>query len=597
MKKFSQSTNYKNLSFYELVRELWIHISFKRRIEIGILFVLMLISSFAEIVSIGAVLPFLSVLIQPENLFANPNIHYLREIMDINSPNELILPLTILFACSALISGFMRWLLLLTQTRLGFAIGAELSISIYNRTLYQPYSVHLARNSSEVISGISIKANQVVQNALIPILTILSSAIMLIFILITLAAIEPKVAFSIFFVFGLIYLVVILLTQKKLKQNSLCISIQHNLVIKALQEGLGGIRDVLLDGTQDVYSKVYSSAVVPLRRAMANVQIISNSPRFAIESLGMVFIAFFSYYLTKQPGGINSAIPILGAIALGAQRLLPVMQQSYSAWTSIKGSHSSLVDALYLINQPYPENSNKSNSFPIHFEREIQLNKISFSYTNVSPFILKEIDLKILKGSVIGIIGDTGSGKSTLIDLIMGLLISSKGSLKVDGIEVNSINLRSWQSHIAHVPQNVFLSDSTIAENIAFGVPLSKIDFNRVRIAANKAQIADTIENWDKQYDTFVGERGVRLSGGQRQRIAIARAFYKNADVIIFDEATSALDNDTENAVMQSIEMLGAAFTVILIAHRLTTLKKCTEIIRLHNGIIQKIGSYQDLIK
>ena len=582
-------------SLLQLLRRLWLHINLQRRMQFGALFFLMTAASLAEVISIGAVLPFLGVLTAPEGVFEHQLMRPLIQLFNLSEPKELLLPLTIVFAFAALFSGAMRLLLLWVQTRLSHAIGADFSISIYRRTLYQPYAVHLARNSSEVISGIQSKANSLVHYVVLPVLTIVSSTMMLLAIMGTLIVIEPTVAFLSFTGFGAIYVAVIYASKKRLAQDGQRISREHNQVLKALQEGLGGIRDVLIDGTQSVYCKIYRDADLPLRRAQANVQIIGVSPRFGIEALGIVLIAVLAYSLAGRPGGVASAIPILGALALGAQRLLPVLQQSYSSWVAMRGGQASLSDALDLLDQPLPDYVEISST-PIPFRHEIVLNNLVFNYTTPGPLVLQGLGLNIPKGSRIGFIGSTGSGKSTLLDIIMGLLQPTEGSLAIDNVVITPQNHRAWQKHIAHVPQTIFLADTTIAENIAFGVPLEKIDYSRIRQAAQKAQIAETIESWSGKYNTVVGERGVRLSGGQRQRIGIARALYKQVDVIVLDEATSALDNDTERAVMQAIEGLNDKITILMVAHRLTTLKNCTQIVELGDGVVKRIGTYADII-
>ena len=580
-----------------LLLRLWLHISPRRRAQFVLLLVLMVSASFAEILSIGAVLPFLAVLTAPERIFQLPAAQPLIHAVGITSATQLLLPLTITFAVAALLSGAMRLLLLWASTRLSFATGADLSISIYRRTLYQPYSVHVARNSSEVISGISTKANGVIYSIIVPLLTLISSTIMLIAILIALLSVDPIIALAAFGGFGLIYAFIIKLTQNQQLLNSQCIARESTQVIKSLQEGLGGIRDVLIDGSQGAYCQIYRNADHPLRKAQGNSSFISASPRFGIEALGMMLIALLAYLLARQPDGIAKAIPVLGALALGAQRLLPVLQGAYSSWSGIQGGQVSLLDTLELLDQPLPDYVDQPPAKPLPFLKEINLNNLSFRYTDQTPLVLNNLNLKISKGSRIGFIGVTGSGKSTLLDLIMGLLQPTAGTIQIDAEPLTPANNRAWQAHIAHVPQAIFLADSTIEENIAFGVPKNKIDSDRVKQAAEQAQIADIIETWPKKYQTFVGERGIRLSGGQRQRIGIARALYKQANVIIFDEATSALDNDTEQAVMQAIESLGADLTVLIIAHRLTTLKNCDQIVELGDVGIKRIGSYEEIVK
>lgn len=580
-----------------LLSRLWLHIAPRRRAQLLLLLVLMILASFAEIVSIGAVLPFLGVLTSPVKVFDHALAQPIIQALGLTEPSQLLFPFTIAFSIAALMAGTIRLLMLWASTRLSFATGSDLSISIYRRTLYQPYSVHVARNSSQVINGISVKATGVIYNIVVPVLTLISAGIMLIAILVAMFVVEPIITLAAFGGFGAIYAFLILVTRSQMMTDSQRIARESTNVIKSLQEGLGGIRDVLIDGNQAAYCQIYRNSDHPMRRAQGNSYFISQFPRYGMEALGMILIAILAYYLAQQTDGIAKAIPILGALALGAQRLLPVLQQAYAAWVSIKSGQASLQDALELLDQPLPAHADQPVPMPIKFEQSIGFNRLSFSYNQQSPLVLNNLNLTIPKGSRVGFIGKTGSGKSTLLDIVMGLLQPTAGALEVDGDAITISNNRAWQAHIAHVPQTIYLADSTIEENIAFGIPKNKIDHARVRRAANQAQIADIIDTWPKQYETFVGERGVRLSGGQRQRIGIARALYKQADVIIFDEATSALDNETEQAVMQAIEGLSNDLTILIIAHRLSTLKNCTQIVELSDGCVKRVGSYQEIVK
>ena len=585
-----------NPTLPQLLARLWRHISSRRRRQFGFLLVLMLIASFAEILSIGAVLPFLAVLTTPERVFEHSLAQPFIQILGLTEPAQLLLPLTITFGLAAVVAGAMRLWLLWASTRLSYATGADLSISIYRRTLYQPYEIHVARNSSGVINGIWSKAKHVIGGVIVPVLTLISASIMLTVILIAMLSVEPLISLATFGGFGLIYVSIIRITRIKKIRDSKTMARESTQAFKSLQEGLGGIRDVLIDGSQEAYCHIYRKADLPLRHAQGINQFIGQSPRFGMEALGMLLISVLAYILAQQADGIAKAIPILGALALGAQRLLPVMQQSYAAWTSIQGIQISLQDTLDLLDQPLPDYADQPAAKPLPFQQQIKLNQLSFRYSPQTAWVLRNLDLNIAKGSRIGIIGATGSGKSTLLDIVMGLLRPSEGSIEIDGQPVTIENSRAWQAHIAHVPQDIFLADSTIEENIAFSIPKDQIDHERVRQAAQQAQIADTIDTWPKKYQTFVGERGVRLSGGQRQRIGIARALYKQADVIIFDEATSALDNETEQGVMQAIEGLSTELTILIIAHRLSTLRNCTQIVELGSGGILRTGSYQNIV-
>ena len=574
----------------------WTHIPKKRKSQLSALTLLTILVSLAEIISIGAVLPFLGALTAPDKILEIQFLQPLFYKLNILDPSELLFPMTLLFIVAAIISGIMRLILLWTQTRFGYAIGADISILVYRNLLYAPYSLHVSKNSSEFISGITDKTGMVVTQILLPILLIISSSIILVAIFIALLSIDSFVAVIATLGFASTYGFVSFFTKKRLLIDSDNISKKSNLLIKSLQEGFGGIRDVLIDGTQEVYCKIFRDADLPLRKSQAGITIIGQTPRFIVEALGITILAVLAYYLSKSSEGINNAIPVLGVFALAAQRLLPILQQIYASWTSIIGCSSLLKDILFYLNQGLPEYYSLSSPPLIKFNNYIKLDNLDFRYSSDGPFILKGFTCKIKKGERVGLIGTTGSGKSTLIDIIMGLLLPKDGQLYVDDEIITAKNYRSWQLHVSHVPQSIFLADSTILENIAFGVPLDEIDHELVSECAKKAQISQTIESWALQYKTLVGERGVRLSGGQRQRIGIARALYKKTDVIIFDEATSALDDKTELKVIDSIFNLNPDITILIIAHRLTTLKKCTQVIELEGGKVLQSGTYKEIV-
>ena len=579
-----------------VLKSLWDHISYKRRRQAALLLILAIFTSFAEIISLGAVLPFIGVLTQPDKVLAYPFVADIAHFFGIQNGNELVLPLTLAFALAAVLAGFMRLFLLWGTLNLGNVTGADLSIKVYKRTLYQPYMIHIQRSSSEVISGITQKVSMTTA-ALIALVTVITSLLLFASILFTLISVDPVVALLSFASFGAAYGIIAWITRKKLLANSFITANEQTNVVKALQEGLGAIRDVLLDGTQNVYVDIYGKAVIRLRRAGAENAFINQAPRFAMETLGLVLISLFVLFLSDRSGGISGALPILAMIAFGAQRLLPLMQMLYGNWALLMGSKAVLIDVLDLLEQEMPSYADVEPSSALSLKKSICFEDVSFSYDGDSNLVLNDVNFNVNKGSCIGIIGATGSGKSTALDLLMGLLHPTKGSIKIDGASINSYEERvSWQHSVAHVPQSIFLSDATVAENIAFGVSADKIDLNRVRDSAKRAQIADFIEGRPEGYDSLVGERGVRLSGGQRQRIGIARALYKNASVLVFDEATSALDDQTEQAVMRTIDELSGDLTLFIIAHRLTTLRNCTQIIELKSGIVSRMGSYQDLI-
>jgi ATP-binding cassette, subfamily B, bacterial PglK len=579
-----------------MIKKIWQHLSKRRRKQFWLLLVLMIMASIMEVVSISAVVPFLGALTSPEQVYQHHLAQPLIQILEITEPRQLLLPLTIIFVVATLIASIIRLLLLYASTRLSYAAGADLSINIYRRTLYQNYLTHTSHNSSEIINSIITKTNTVTGSILVPLLNLISSVVVMLGIISVVFTINAQVAVITFSIFALLYWVISFFTKKSLQRNSQLIATQSTQMIKSLQEGLGGIRDVLIDGTQEFYCKLYQKADLSLRRASGDNIFISSSPRYLMEAIGMILIAILAYTLTLQKGGVAVAIPVLGALAIGAQKLLPALQQAYNSYSSIKGANSSFIDVLNLLNQPLSHDVSQALIKLMPFEKEIVFKDVSFRYTKDTPWILKNVNLNFKKGTTIGFIGETGSGKSTLLDILMGLLSPISGELLIDGIAITEENRRSWQAHISHVPQSIYLADSTIQENIAFGVKSEKIKEHRVSQAAQQAQISETIHNLKNKYKTFIGERGVKLSGGQKQRIGIARALYKDSDVLIFDEATSALDNQTEHKIMQQIEQLNGNRTIFIIAHRLTTLKQCDSIIRINTNHTIKQVNYNQII-
>jgi ABC-type multidrug transport system fused ATPase/permease subunit len=581
-----------------LLMRFWRHLRQRRQRQFWLILGLVFVSALTEVVSLGAVLPFLGILIAPEKVFSQSIVGDMGRTWGITSADQLVLPLTVVFITVALMAGIIRVIVLWVNTRFTVACGVELSGEVYRRTLDQPYRVHVARNSSEVISSISSKVNGVVFGVLLQLLNLISSTVLVVAVTVALIAIDPLVALVVAVGFGVSYGLITRFVRDRLKHNSECVAREHVQVIKALQEGLGGIRDVLLNGTQSVYCDIYRKADYPLRRAHGDNSFITGCPRFAMEAIGMTLIAILAYGLSYRTGGITAALPVLGSLALGAQRLLPALQQSYGAWASIVGNRASLADTIDFLDQPLPAELLKVEPAPapLVFLRTIRFEKVRFHYGSDGPWVLDEISFTIPKGARIGFVGSTGSGKSTTLDILMGLLEPTEGKFLVDDQPISADRVRAWQQTIAHVPQSIYLTDSSLAENIACGVPHGAIDLKRVQQVARQARIADFIENQAGGYDALVGEQGARLSGGQRQRIGIARALYQEACVLVFDEATSALDNKTEQSVMEAIERLPDDVTLLIVAHRLTTVKNCDTIVELENGRVVAQGTYEQLL-
>lgn len=572
------------LSIPFLIQNICRELPLLRKKQLVILVLLMIVTSMAEVFSIGAVIPFLVVLVTPDKIFNIELLQPVFEFFNLKTPEELIFPITLFFMATAVLASAARIFIIWAQAQFSMQIGLDMSVRVFENILYQPYSFHVSRNSSELLAAAQ-KAKDTEIYFLQPCLVILSSSIITFAIVTILFFINPTIAIASFVGFSIIYVSTIFITKSRVAKNSEIFSTQQGRLMKVIQEGLGGIRDVIIDGAQSIYTRLYKDALIPMQEALASNYVLGSSPRFAIEALGMVLIAGIAYFLisnNSQSVIFLDTIPTLGAMAIGAQRLLPLLQQTYNAYINLKGYQLVAQDTLKLLNQHPSQSILLESDRVMPFLSSININNLSFQYASNEPLVLKNISLEIPKGSMVGFIGTTGSGKSTLLDIIMGLLPPTTGTLSIDKTEINYRNNRSWQANIAHVPQTIFLADTSIAENIAFGVPNTLIDIERVKKAAEIAQIASTIDCWSEGYGTLVGERGLRLSAGQRQRIGIARAIYKDANVIILDEATSALDSETESAVMLGIENLGREITILIIAHRLTTLKCCDFIVKLN---------------
>ncbi len=579
----------KNQQMFVTLKRLWKQIPRGRRGQFYFLILLMVFTSLAEVFSIGAVVPFLGILTAPEKYAVDPNVLRILEAFSINESGHLVLIFTMLFGFAAVIAAGCRLLLLWAINRISFMTGADLSFRMYQKTLYQPYEVHLARNSGDIISALVLQANELIFGAIMPVINIVSSFILLSIVLVILLYIDPITTFCSLGVASGIYLILVYLVKKRLSIEGEKISRESSNLVKSIQEGLGGVRDILIDSSQEIYAKIYQRADLVLRIAQSNRAFIGQSPKYLMELLGMMVISISAYYLSLKPGGLSPAVPFLGALALGAQRLLPVLQQMYVSWSTIQGSLASVNGGIALLEQSI-NLANQLNKEDISFKNKIVMKNLWFKYKQAdSNWVLEHVNAEIVKGDRVGIIGKTGSGKSTLLDLLLGLLVPSKGEILIDGMLLTDSNRHSWQKHIAHVPQVIFLADSTIAENIAFGVPEAEIDYEKVALVAHRSQLDEVIEGLPNKYRTKIGERGGRLSGGQRQRIGIARALYKNADIIIFDEATSALDNQTELAVMETINALGNDVTIIMTAHRHGTLKDCSKIFELNEKQLNQV--------
>lgn len=583
------------MSISLLILRLWSYINPRRRIQFLLLLGLMLVASLAEVMTLGAVVPFLGVLISPETLFSSPLGRFLSSLVDTEDKVGTLQFITFTFVIFATFAGIIRILLLWISTRISFAVGADISRLVFEKHLNLPYDVHVDANSSDVINGIIQRVNGVVFWVILPCLTLVTSFLLLVFVAGGLILIDPYVALVTIFGFGSLYAIITMATKKGLRVNGKIINEEQTEVIKTLQEGLGGIRDVIISDLHNHYKTRYRKADSKLRFAQGTNNFIGGFPRPAMETLGMSFIAVLALYLSGQAEGISYYLPILGALALGAQRVLPALQQSYAAIANIIGGKEVLLETLKILEVNPVKITNTLLSSNFAFKSRVVFENVEFHHRRSQKLILENVNFHVEKGQRIGLIGRTGEGKSTLADLFMGLLFPTSGRILIDEQELNIGNQGDWHSQIAHVPQHIFLADSTIAENIAFGLSIDQIDMEKVVSVAKVSLVSEFLSAGNLDLTTTVGERGIRLSGGQRQRIGLARALYKNASVLVLDEATSALDDLSEKKIIKNIEALDSEKTILMIAHRTSTLENCDRIFSIESGRITDIGSYHDL--
>lgn len=556
----------------------------RRRRQALLMLVLLLFGAVADMLGISSVLVFLTLLTKPERLTSTPAWHWLQHSVsfDLNP----IAVATVAFVGVMVFSAVVR--LALTWLTSSFAINAGLDFGAlaFRKVTSQPYKFYLETGSDAILSRFEkITFTNSVISAGIQSLVSSTVALLIIGFLLFL---DVEIALIVGFVLVGSYIAISLLARSTLIGNSRIVAQAHSHRVGQIQQAVGGIRDILIDRSQWVFQHDFERAANRARRPQVITGFVQYAPRVVIEVIGMLSIALLALALSQREGGIMAALPILGGLAIGAQRLLPLLQQSYFGWGMFFGNSEVLLEIAGLIalpDAPAPMESHREQ----RFDSKIQLDRVSFAYVD-DRFVLRDVDFAIRKGERVGIIGPTGSGKSTLTDLLLGLLAPTEGRILVDGKVLDAATLPGWQAQISHVPQSIYLSDDTIARNIAFGVLTEQIDMRLVEHSARSAGLGAFIDELPEKYETRCGERGIRLSGGQRQRIGIARALYKRATVLILDEATSALDNATEQAVMDSIAELSSDITIIMIAHRLSSLSDCGRIFRVERGSVTEVA-------
>lgn len=575
--------------------KLWFYLKFSRKVQFFLLIGLALVMSVAELATIGLIVPFITILISPDKVKEGEIYALIIGKVGYIDDSTLLVYVCALFALAGVLSAGVRLLNLYCVNIYTFTLGGELSALIYERTLFQTYEQITLSNSGELIDDITNKSYYLINNIILPVVNIIGGVFVLIFVVGGLLIIQPIATVVAFFTLALAYILMIYHVRVKTRSVSNILNGDSGALIKILQEAFGNIRDVILSGARKTCVDSYRMVNSRLRNAQAYSVFIGQSPRLVIEALAICLVASAGYLVSKQGLSAEDSFPILAALGLGAQRLLPIMQQIYNAYTTIQTHYLPLISSVERLGlkQWLP---NYETQVDLSFNYSIEFKNVSFKYISGQSNAITSVNFFIRKGQRVGIIGSSGGGKSTLIDILMGLLQPSSGSILIDGVPLNYASLKSWQKHIAHVPQSIYLLDGSVEENIAFSEHGSTVNTALVQESARKSCLDEFVVGLPEKYQTRVGERGALLSGGQRQRIGVARAIYKNKKVFVLDEATSALDVDTEEKVMNSLLNTSHEATFFIVAHRLSTLRCCDLVLELSNGSLTRVGSYDEVI-
>ena len=565
----------------------------------GLLLILILIMALLDMIGVASILPFMAVLTSPILIETNSILNKMFQassIFGVENNQQFLFALGVLVFIILIVSLIFKSLTVYVQTR--FIQMQEYSIGkrLIEGYLHQPYSWFLGRHSADLGKTILSEVGQVIGGCMRPLMELIAKGMVSISLITLLIIADPKLALVIGSTLAGTYGLIFYFIRKYLNKIGNERLKNNQLRFTAVSEAFGAAKEIKVGGLEKTYIKIFSDSAKIFAQTQASSEVIAQLPRFILEAIAFGGILLITLYTMGQSNSFNNAIPILSLYVFAGYRLMPALQQIYTSFTKLTFVGPSL-DQLhndFKNLKPFNHSQVKNN---LSFNKTITLKNIFFNYPNTSRTALKNINLSIPTKSTIGLIGPTGSGKTTTVDIILGLLEAQKGTLEVDEQVITKYNSRDWQRSIGYVPQYIYLADNSVAVNIAFGVEPNNIDHAAVEKAAKIANLHEFVmDELPKQYQTEIGERGVRLSGGQRQRIGIARALYHNPKVLILDEATSALDNQTEKAVMDAISNLSKDITIILIAHRLNTVKKCDKIYLLEKGELKSQGTFEELI-
>jgi ABC-type multidrug transport system fused ATPase/permease subunit len=565
----------------------------------GVLMGMILVMAFLDMLGVASILPFMAVLANPELVQTNAvlnNAFTISRHIGIHTPEQFLFALGVLVFVLLVASLAFKALITYAQSR--FVLMREYSIGkrLVEGYLHQPYSWFLNRHSADLGKTILSEVGTVIHNGMHPLMTLMAQSTVVLALLILIMIVDPLLAVSVGVVLGVAYAGIFAVMSGRLKRLGQARITANQERFTAVSEAFGAAKEVKVGGLEQAYIQRFAKPAETFAKGQATAQIIAQLPRFAIEAIAFGGMMLVILYLMAKSGSFATALPIIALYAFAGYRLMPALQQIYGAFTQLRFAGPAL-DALHQdISSLTAIDAQQGPLSPLPLTQAIKLNQVSYRYPNGPQPALKGIDLTIPAHITVGFVGATGSGKTTTVDVILGLLEPQEGNLSVDGQPITAANRRQWQRAIGYVPQHICLADDSVAANIAFGVNAKDIDQTAVERAAKIANLHEFVVNDLPQgYAATVGERGVRLSGGQRQRIGIARALYHNPQVLILDEATSALDNLTEQAVMEAVNNLGRDITIILIAHRLSTVRQCDQIYLLEQGEVKASGTYDEL--
>ncbi|MDI5891887.1 ABC transporter ATP-binding protein [Halomonas rhizosphaerae] len=557
--------------------------------------------AFAEVAGVVAIGPFMALVGDMSRLEGDGIMARLYTLTGFDAPADFLfwMGVSVLAALTvtSCISMFTVWRL----SMYGQQIGAELSTRLYRHYMQQPWLFHANGSSAQLTNKISQECSRITDKIIAPMMKMNARVVMVLFMSIAIFIFNPVVASTGVILFLLVYFVLYRTVRRKLVSNGKAISRTQRERFKLMAEGFGGIKDALLLGRQPVFNQRFEKSSRRLGRARGTTKALSEVPRYAMELVAFGSIIFLVLYLLSvHQGNLGDILPVLSVFALAGLKLLPAFQQIYTSIATIRGNlaaFDSIRDDLFESrNAEYQDPLPASAAGFLDLHQTIELRNVSFHYPGKEEAALDELSLLVPVNKVIGLVGASGSGKSTAIDILLALIEPDSGDLLIDGQPLDERLKRAWQNSLGFVPQAIFLADASIRENIAFGLPEERIDDVRVKRAASMARLDELINQLPEGLETRVGERGIQLSGGQRQRIGIARALYDDASVLILDEATSALDGITEKLVMDAIHDFSGKKTIIMIAHRLATVKQCDCIYLIENGHVIDHGTYDELV-